>query len=106
MATSIDFAKLGGPVYVGRPNGEAARRKLLVDELDRAKEVVEVYVPDGTYSINSSYFLGLFGPSVVHFGSEESFFEHYNFHAPATHMDSIHRHAERALREQGILKLA
>jgi hypothetical protein len=106
VAASIDFGKLGGPVYVGRPNGERARQKLDVDSLDQATETVDVYVPDDTYSINSSYFLGLFGPSVVYFGSEESFLQHYIFHARPAHMERIRAHVERALREQGILKLA
>lgn len=106
MAASIDFQKLGGPVYVGRPNGEKARDRLNLAELDREKDPVDVFVPNDTYSINSSYFLGLFGPSVVYFGSEAAFLRHYRFHALENHMDRIRAHVERALREQGILKLA
>jgi len=105
VAAPIEFGKLGGPVYVGRPNGEMARRKLDIDNLDRGAETVDVRVPDDTYAINSSYFLGLFGPSVVHFGSEEAFLKHYIFHARPGLMERIHAHVERALREQGILKL-
>jgi hypothetical protein len=103
---AIDFAKLGGPVYVGRPNGEKARERLDIDKLDRVDTPINVIIPDGTYSVTSSYFLGLFGPSVVHFGSEGAFFAHYVFHGPAKDIESAHRNAERALREQGILKLA
>lgn len=106
MSTSIDFAKLGGPVFVGRPNGEKARQKLGIEILDKSGSPVDVEVPANTYSINSSYFLGLFGESVVAFGSKEAFFEHYRFHASPVLMESIDRHAERALREQGVLKLA
>jgi hypothetical protein len=102
----IDFGKLGGPVYVGRPNGEEARQRLNVEEMDSAPGVIDVLIPEGTYSINSSYFLGLFGPSVVHFGSKAAFFEHYRFRGPAKDIDKVHLHAERALREQGVLKLA
>jgi hypothetical protein len=54
---------------------------------------------------NRSYFLGLFGDSVVALGSMEAFLEHYRFHAPEVLMDTIRRHVERALRERGILKL-
>jgi hypothetical protein len=103
---AIDFARLGGPVYVGRPNGEKARERLDVDKLDRAESAIDVLIPEGTYSVTSSYFLGLFGPSVVRFGSEEAFFAHYVFRGPAKDIESVHRHAERALREQGVLKLA
>lgn len=103
---SINFGKLGGPVFVGRPNGERARAKLGIAELDKSKDPIEVVVPDTTYSINSSYFLGMFGSSVVTFGSKEAFFTHYRFKAPPVLMEAIEKHADRALREQGILKLA
>jgi hypothetical protein len=103
--STLDFGRLGGPVYVGRANGEQARSRLGVDRLDALTEPVEVIVPDNTYSINSSYFLGLFGESVVSFGSEKAFLEHYRFRAPERLMGTIHSHIERALREKGILKL-
>jgi hypothetical protein len=103
--TSMDFGRLGGPVFVGRANGRKARERLQVDELDKQEDVVDVSIPENTYSINSSYFLGLFGPSVVAFGSRNAFFGHYRFHAPEVVRDSIERHVERALAERGILKL-
>ena len=60
----IDFAKLGGPVYVGRANGAAVRALLKLDALDAHDDPVIVSVPEGTYSVNSSFFLGMFGPSI------------------------------------------
>lgn len=105
MSVTVDFAKLGGPVYVGRANGKKARDKLEIDKLDLLESRIKVVVPDITYSINSSYFLGLFGPSVVAFGSQEAFFDHYVFAATDVVMESIRRHADRALAERGILKL-
>jgi hypothetical protein len=105
MMVSVNFSDLGGPVFVGRANGKNAREKLNVDSLDQLSEPVTVTVPENTYSINSSYFLGLFGPSVVAFGSREAFFDHYRFNAPDVVMDSIARHVSRALVERGALKL-
>lgn len=105
MSKVINFSQLGGPVFVGRANGENARLKLGVDKLDALDESVKVSVPETTYSINSSYFLGLFGPSVVRFGSRETFFEHYEFEAPDAVMEAIERHVNRALVERGVLKL-
>ena len=61
--------------------------------------------PLGTAYSNSSYFLGLFGDSVVALGAMEASLEHYSFHTPEVLMDTIRRHVERALRERGILKL-
>lgn len=103
--TTLNFKDMGGPVYVGRANGEKAREHLNIDRLDTVPEPVEVIVPDSTYSINSSYFLGLFGKSVRAFGTIDGFLGHYNFKAKQNLMDSIRRHADRALREQGVISL-
>lgn len=105
MSDQIDFAKLGGPVFVGRANGAKARAALHLDRLDKSEQPVEVRVPSGTYSINSSYFLGLFGPSVISLGSSEAFHAHYRFEAPPVLMETIERHIDRALRERGPLRL-
>lgn len=78
----IDFKSLGGPVYSGRPRGVALRQRLELDTLDEDKSaVVDVNVPDSTYSMTSSFFLGLFGPSVARAGSREAFFGKYHFQA-------------------------
>jgi hypothetical protein len=78
----IDFKTLGGPVYSGRPRGAALRERLDLDNLDEDQSaVVNVSVPDSTYSMTSSFFLGLFGPSVARAGTREKFFGKYNFHA-------------------------
>jgi hypothetical protein len=106
MSALISFGKLGGPVYVGRSNGERAREKLGIAELDIQHEPIDVEIPENTYSINSSYFLGMFGASVVALGSTEAFFKHYKFKGPRVLLDTIESHADRALREQGVLKLA
>jgi hypothetical protein len=104
-SNKLDFAKLGGPVYVGRANGMKARERFHIAELDETDSRVSVSVPSETYSINSSYFLGLFGPSVLRFGSAEAFFGHYEFHAAPNVRATIERHVERALRDRGILEL-
>lgn len=99
--TVIDFAGLGGPVYVGRPKGELTRRKYNLDAIDQnisAKVVVKV--PESTYSINSSYFLGLFGPSIRALGNRDAFFKKYNFQAPDRFIERIEGYVARALHEQ------
>lgn len=96
---AIDFAQFGGPVFAGRPKGERARRQLHLDEQDKLADVVAVRIPDDTYSLNSSFFLGLFGPSVVNFKTRERFLAKYRFTAPGFVLDEIDKGIDRALTE-------
>ena len=99
----IDFNDLGGPVYAGRPRGELARKRLRLDSLDQSSVPVEVIIPDETYSLNSSFFLGLFGPSVVHCKSRDGFLEKYHFQGPDFILQEVEAGIERALMEVGPL---
>ncbi|MBA4058688.1 MAG: hypothetical protein C0490_28485 [Marivirga sp.] len=94
----IDFKDLGGPVYTGRPRGVAIRQRLGLDAVDKDNEqVVDVAVPDSTYSMTSSFFLGLFGPSVVHAGSSSAFFEKFHFTAKPALKNAFTGYVENAL---------
>jgi len=99
----IDFAKLGGPVYVGRSNGAAVRARLKLDALDARDEPIVVRVPPSTYSVNSSFFLGMFGPSISRFGSREAFLQHYNLDAPEHVRASLEELIDRTLTSRGPL---
>ena len=102
----IDFDKLGGPVYVGRDRGIREREKYKLDELDDLDVTIAVRIPQSTYSINSSFFLGLFGASIVKAGSSKKFREKYRISAPAAINNSIESYIERALQEKSfILKI-
>lgn len=106
MAQPIDFSRLGGPVYVGRANGALARQKLKVDALDSEDEQIRVLVPEETYAVNSSFFLGMFGPSLAHFGSRDAFLEHYKFEAPVHVIETLKLVIDRALASRGKLALS
>ena len=73
-----NFANKPTRVYAGRDWGREARQVARLDELDRMDVTVEVYVPLDVYSVNSSFFLAMFGPSIRALG-EESFRERYRF---------------------------
>jgi hypothetical protein len=94
MPISIDLARFNSPgirVYAGRPRGEAARSEAGLDEADTKGEMVEVRVPPDLFSINSSFFLGMFGDSIRNLGEEE-FRRRYTFVGPDIRMvieDSI-----------------
>lgn len=74
----IDLGRFGPPVFTGRARGEAIRAKSGLDKKPM-DEPVEVVIPEGTYAITSSFFLGLFGPSIRAAGSHEKFFGLFKF---------------------------
>jgi GTP-dependent phosphoenolpyruvate carboxykinase len=99
----IDFAALEGPVFTGRPRGEALRQKLKVEEFDATDTHVEVKIPDSTYSISSSFILGLFGKSVVRAGSKQAFYKKYHFTSNSLFQGIVDSCVTRALQEKNIL---
>ena len=105
MVQPIDFSRLGGPVYVGRANGAQARKKLSLDALDAQEEPIRVLIPDQTYAVNSSFFLGMFGPSLTRLDSRDAFFAHYDFRAPAHVLETLKLVVDRALASRGKLAL-
>ena len=98
----IDFGKLEGPVFTGRPRGEALRARLKVDALDTADAIVDVQIPDTTYTISSSFILGLFGKSVVRAGSKQAFYQKYHFHASQVFQDVVESCVTRALQSKSL----
>ena len=96
----IDFKSLGGPVYIGRERGEKARNKLKLDEIDFSDKVVDVVIPDDTYSVNSSFFLGLFGKSIRNAGNRDNFLGKYKFICKDIFKDSVEKGITRALQEK------
>lgn len=100
---TIDLEKLGGPVFIGRPKGEAARKKYNLDHIDNTDTKVIVLVPENAYSLNSSFFLGLFGKSISLAGSREKFLNKYEFRAPIEVKKDIDKYITRALYEKNPL---
>lgn len=99
--STIDFSKLGGPVYIGRPKGKAAREKYKLDELDHSNYKVKVIIPDGTFSINSSFFLSFFGDSIRYKKSKENFLTQFEFQTNnKAILEDIDDFIGRALREK------
>lgn len=103
---TIDFRDIEGPIYSGRPRGESLRRKYELDAVDSSAEKVTVEVPEGTYSVTSSFFLGLFGPSVLKAGSRDAFFDKYEFHAKPVLLDAFSDYANRVLQAKSLFTRA
>lgn len=105
MEEKLNFEKLGGPVFVGRANGLAARKRAKIDKLDGWERTVEVIIPDDTYSVNSSFFLGMFGSSMIRFGSKEHFNAHYHFRAPERVLKNLWSVLDTVYKSRGAIAL-
>jgi hypothetical protein len=95
---SIEFKDMGMPVFTGRKRGKLAREALNLSQLDVAREKVTVRIPEETYTVSNSYFLGLFGPSVRSLGGREGFLEHYHFSGPERVLGKLDDWIEDAMR--------
>lgn len=65
-------------VFAGRTRGANVRAKARLDELEADGDVIQVLVPEGTFSVNSSFFLGMFEQSIRRLGETE-FRNRYKF---------------------------
>lgn len=98
----IDFAKIEGPVYTGRDRGERLRKEFHLDEADKDQAEIDVVIPDETYSISSSFFLGMFGRSITSAGNKEKFLQRYHFRTSKFLQGIIDGHIARALQERNL----
>ncbi|CAM3796878.1 hypothetical protein [Roseateles saccharophilus] len=101
-ANLIDFGRIEGPVYTGRDRGASLRRDLDLDTLDSNGSPVEVRIPTSTYTISSSFFLGLFGPSVVRAGTKEAFYRRFHFDSPEFLREVMDGYVLRALQSRNL----
>jgi hypothetical protein len=69
------------------------------------RDPVRVVIPEDTYAVNSSFFLGMFGPSLARLDSRERFFAHYRVEAPEHVIEAIKLVIDRALASRGKLAL-
>lgn len=95
----IDFNKFEGPVFSGRSRGEELREFIHLDQMEKQSSHISVIIPEDTYSVTSSFFLGLFAPSVRNAGTREAFYEKFNFEAPDFIMEDFEGYIARALTE-------
>lgn len=76
MGKQIDlstYRSVGSRVFAGRDRGDFVRQRECLAEMDRDLDpelTVQVVVPGDTISVNSSFFLGLFGDSIRALGEE------------------------------------
>lgn len=97
----IDLGKHSSPAdmaLIGRSKGKVIREELKrqIDLDSNPSEIIGVIVPQGIVSVNSSFFLGLFGESVRKLGSE-NFRRKFRFECSGPARLNIERGIEEAL---------
>lgn len=65
-------------ILSGRNFGMQVRKNMKLDEIDKIEEQVTIIIPSDIWSLNSSYFIGLFEKS-IHYLGEEKFRRKYLF---------------------------
>ena len=106
MGKKINLEKMisaGTIILSGRDKGEALREKLSLDSLEDSEEMIEIVIPEAIVSFNSSYFLGLFTPSIKKYKTKEGFFEKYNFTCDKYIMQDINDGIDEALKKTNSL---
>ena len=99
---TVDLKRLAGPVFSGRERGISARADYKLDEQEDRNDAIEVLLPENTYTVTSSFFLGLFGESVRTCGSVPRFEEKYHFKGPEFLLPILRGHAGLALRNKNL----
>ncbi len=72
------FRGEGSKIFSGRDKGVKARKELNLNELDNSNEEISIIIPRDTWSINSSFFGGLFESSIIKL-NENDFRRKYKF---------------------------
>ena len=88
-------------MFSGRKRGAAVRRAAELDKHDMTADSVRIIIPADTISFNSSFFLGLLGPSVRKF--RQQFASKYIIDCPPLHLPEIDEGKARALLESNVL---
>lgn len=91
------WSSSGSRVFSGRDRGREVRAQAELNRLDTEGDQVTVRVPPETFSITSSFFLGMFGQSVRALGESE-FRRRYQFDIDADLLPQIDhgiRYAQR-----------
>ena len=92
-------------VFSGRQRGKHWRREFDLDRLDIENKNVVVKIPADVFSVNMSFFLGLFGESVRTLGIQ-GFWVKYTFECDPVLMPSIRQGVDRALKESSALAMS
>ena len=94
---------IGSIILSGREKGELLRNKLELDELEHDNDEIIIAIPESIVSFNSSYFLGLFTPSIKRYKTKEKFLEKYRFECDEYIFKDIEDGIAEALKKNNLI---
>jgi hypothetical protein len=94
----IDMSVYETRIYMGREQGYLSREYYDLPSLEaNCDKPIVVYFPDDTKSLLSSFFLGMFGNSIIASDSQEDFMKKYKFVAKNNILESIKEYIDCGL---------
>lgn len=105
MAEKIDMSDYhtsGIGVMSGRERGKRVRERIGMRKLDESASQYVIKFPEEVYQVTSSFFLGLFAPSVTALGEDE-FRDKYSFDGPKSFDEIVDYGVREALKENSPL---
>lgn len=105
MEVTLNLADLSvSPLMVGRDFGKATRKQANLDEIDQLGPGVKVNVcvNDDTYSMSSSFFLGMFEDSIRKLGKDK-FLEKYKLNLPPMFVNVALSCVHRVMQETNLI---
>lgn len=100
MTLHINLGEFKSYVSRNAEGGRELRKELDLDDIDNTSQVVIVDIPLTFLGITSSFFLEMFGPSIIKAGSAGVFLDKYLFKTNGVSRGVINRSIERALMRQ------
>jgi hypothetical protein len=85
-------------IFSGRDRGEEVRARAGLDKTEERADTVQVLIPSDTFTLNLSFFLGLFTASVKKHGAAW-FNAHYQFTGPEIQVKKIPTYVDEAVKE-------
>lgn len=100
---NIDLKQLQGRFLSGRERGREIRKARGIDNIDAENKNVQVIFPDEVELISSSFFLGMFGKSILQYASKNKFREKYKFVGSEKALKNFDTYIDFALQNKNLI---
>lgn len=98
-----DFQQEGSAIFSGREFATNIRKQLELDKLELTAKEITIVIPQDTISVNTSFFLSLFGSSIRSMG-KVNFLNKYKFECDEIIKEGIMDDIEIATKTSSVLE--
>lgn len=75
----INLGDLKKEIFTGREFGKEVRKRFNIAQYDNKNEIIQITIPDNTYSISSSFLGGMLEDSMKLFNTKDEFYKKFSF---------------------------